>query len=58
MFSVLFRQRHLPDGFQHGVHVIDPHIRDPVNVNFCVQHELLEIFKVEVSAKRGFGLFV
>jgi|GEM_PF-6302662 len=48
----------LPDGCQHGVHVIDPHIRNPVNVNFCVRHEPLEIFKIEVSAKRGFGLFV
>jgi len=58
VFSVLFHQRHLPDGCQHGVHVIDPHIRNPVNVNFCVRHEPLEIFKIEVSAKRGFGLFV
>ena len=42
--TAVFHQCHLPDGFQHGVHVVDPHIRDPVNVNFCVQHEPLEIF--------------
>lgn len=38
-----FHQCHLPDSFQHGIHIVDPHIRDPVNVNLSVQHEPLEI---------------
>ena len=41
--AAVFHQCHLPDGFQHGVHVVDPHICDPVNVNFGVQHKPLEI---------------
>ena len=41
--TAVFHQCHLPDGFQHGVHVVDPHIRDPVNVNLSIQHEALEI---------------
>ena len=50
------RTHHRPDGFQHGVHVIDPHIRDLVNVNFCVQHEPLEIFKAILhNSKRRYG---
>ena len=44
LIAALFHQCNLPDGFQHGVHVVDPHIRDPVNVNFGVQHKPLEIF--------------
>ena len=36
-------QCHLPDCFQHGVHIVDAHICDPVNVNLGVQHETLEI---------------
>mgnify|MGYP002972114554 CR=1 FL=1 len=28
---------------QHGVHIVDAHICDPVNVNLGVQHEALEI---------------
>ena len=41
--AAVFHQRHLSDGFQNGVHVVDPHICDPVNVNFGVQHKPLEI---------------
>lgn len=43
ILSAVFHQCHLPDGFQHGVPVVDPHIRDPVNVNLSIQHEALEI---------------
>ena len=42
-FAAIFHQCHLPDSFQHGIHIVDPHIRDPVNVNLSVQHEPLEI---------------
>ena len=45
--AAVFHQCHLPDCFQHGVHVVDPHIRDPVNVNFGVQHKPLEIFMAD-----------
>ena len=41
--AAVFHQCHLPDGFQHGVHIVDPHIRDPVNVNLSIQHKPLEI---------------
>ena len=41
--AAVFHQRHLPDCFQNGVHVVNPHICDPVNVNFGVQHKPLEI---------------
>ena len=41
--AAIFHQRHLPDGFQHSVHVVDPHIRDQVNVNLGVQHKPLKI---------------
>ena len=41
--TAVFHQCYLPDGFQHGIHIVDPHIRDPVNVNLSIQHEALEI---------------
>ena len=41
--AAIFYQRHLPDGFQHGVHIVDAHICDPVNVNLSIQHKALEI---------------
>ena len=47
-FTAIFHQCHLPDGFQHGVHIVDPHIRNPVNVNLSVQHEPLEIFMLDI----------
>ena len=37
-----FQQDHLPGSLQDGVHILDPHIRDPVNVNLRVQHEPLK----------------
>ena len=42
-FASIFHQCHLPDGFQHGVHIVDAHICDPVNVNLRIQYEALEI---------------
>ena len=42
-FLAMFHQNHLAGGFQHGVHILDTHIRDPVNVNLRIQHETLEI---------------
>jgi len=45
--AAVFHQCHLPDGFQNGVHVVDPHIRDPVNVNLSIQHEALEILMAD-----------
>ena len=45
--AAVFHQRHLPDGFQHGVHVVNPHIRDPVDVNLSIQHKPLEIFMAD-----------
>ena len=41
--AAVFHQCHLPDCFQHGVHVVDPHIRDPVNVNLSIQQKPLKI---------------
>ena len=41
--AAVFHQCHLPDGFQNGVHILDPHICDPVNVNLSIQHKPLEI---------------
>ena len=41
--AAVFHQCHLPNSFQNGVHVVDPHICDPVNVNLGVQHKPLEI---------------
>ena len=35
--------RHLPGGFQHGIHILNPHICDPVNVNFRIQHKTPKI---------------
>ena len=46
-FAAVFHQCHLPDCFQHGVHIIDAHIRDSVNVNLSVQHEALKILMTD-----------
>ena len=35
-FAAVFHQCHLPDSFQHGIHIVDPHICDPVNVNLSI----------------------
>ena len=42
-FLAMLPQNYLAGGFQHGVHILDAHIRNPVNVNFRIQHETLEI---------------
>ena len=41
--TAVFHQCHLPDSFQHGIHIVAPHIRNLVNVNLSIQHEALEI---------------
>ena len=41
--AAVFHQCHPPDCFQHGVHIVDAHICDPVNVNLSIQHKALEI---------------
>ena len=43
----VLHQCHLPDCFQHGVHIVDSHICNPVNVNLSIQHETLEIFMAD-----------
>ena len=45
--AAIFHQCHLPDGFQHGVHIVDAHICDSVNVNLSIQHKALEIFMAD-----------
>lgn len=42
-YLAMFHQNHLTGGFQHGIHILDSHICDPVNVNFRIQHKPLEI---------------
>ena len=40
--AAVFHQCHLSNRFQHGVHIVDSHIRNSVNINLGVQHETLE----------------
>ncbi len=51
--AAVLHQCHLSDCFQHGVHVVDTHICDPVNVNLRIQHETLEIFSDEYGWSRS-----
>ena len=46
-FLAMFHQNHLAGSFQNRIHILDPHICDPVNVNLGVQHEPLEIFMAD-----------
>ena len=43
VLPVLLYQGHLPYRFQHGVHIVDPHICDPIHINLRIQHHTLEI---------------
>ena len=45
--AAVFHQCHLPNSFQNGVLVVDPHICDPVNVNLGVQHETQKILMAD-----------
>ena len=51
--AAVLHQCHLTNGFQHDVHVVDPHIRNPVNVNLRIQHKPLEIFSDEYGWSRS-----
>ena len=42
-FLAMLHQNYLAGSFQNRIHILDPHICDPVNVNFRIQHETLEI---------------
>ena len=43
VLPVLLHQSHFPYRFQHGVHIVDPHICDPIHINLRIQHHTLEI---------------
>ena len=36
VLSVLLHQGHLPYCFQHGVHIVDPHICNPVHIDLRI----------------------
>ena len=42
-FLAMLHQNHLAGSFQNRIHILDPHICDPVNVNLSIQHKPLEI---------------
>ena len=42
-FLAMLHQNYLAGSFQNRIHILDPHICDPVNVNFRIQYETLEI---------------
>jgi len=42
-FLAMLHQDYLAGSFQNRIHILDPHICDPVNVNLGIQHEALEI---------------
>ena len=39
----VFAQDGLPGGFQNKVHLVHPHIRDPVDEDFHIHHQPLEV---------------
>ena len=41
-FSLL-HQYHLTNGLQYSVHIVDPHICDPIHINLRIQHHFLKI---------------
>ena len=38
-FLAMLHQNYLAGSFQNRIHILDPHICDPVNVNFRIQHK-------------------
>lgn len=43
----LLHQHHLADGLQNSVHIVNPHISDPIHINLRIQHHFLEIVVTE-----------
>ena len=47
-----FLNHRLPDSFHGSVHVGDPHIRNTINIDFCIQHHALKILMADHFRKQ------